>query len=129
MKLKLLLFSLVFGGLVLAGPGITYPPLRVQDEGTTLTVRPILNFVGTNITCADDTTRTTCTLSGSTSPLTTKGDIYTRDSSSDTRLPVGADGLCLVSDSTTSTGLKWASCSSGGGLTFGEVQRLVFMGQ
>jgi len=130
MKLKLLLFSLIFGSLVLAGQGITPPPLRTQDEGTTLPVRPVLNFTGAGVTCADDTTRTTCTIpgGGGASPLTTKGDLYTY-STADDRLAVGADNFCLVADSSTSTGLKWAPCSSGGGLTFGEVQRLVFMAQ
>lgn len=44
----------------------------------------------------------------STSPLTTKGDIYTF-STSDTRLPVGSNGQSLVADSGETTGLKWKS--------------------
>jgi|GEM_PF-5547385 len=43
---------------------------------------------------------------GSTSPLTTKGDLYTHDSA-DARLPVGTDGQFLVADSGETTGLKW----------------------
>jgi hypothetical protein len=35
----------------------------IQEEGGGLTQRTTLNFVGSGITCADDTTRTTCTLS------------------------------------------------------------------
>jgi hypothetical protein len=45
----------------------------VQDEGSGLTARTILNFAGAGVTCADDTTRTTCTIPGAagggTSPL------------------------------------------------------------
>jgi hypothetical protein len=34
----------------------------VQDEGGALTARTVLNFTGTGVACADDTTRTTCTI-------------------------------------------------------------------
>lgn len=42
-----------------------------------------------------------------TSPLTTKGDIYVRDSTEDTRLPVGFDDYFLNAKSSEATGLKW----------------------
>lgn len=45
----------------------------------------------------------------STSPLTTKGDIYTRNVSEDDRLPVGTDGFVLTADSASPTGNKWAA--------------------
>jgi hypothetical protein len=50
------------------------------------------------------------TKSGSASPLTTKGDLYTY-STTDTRLGVGTNGQILTADSTAATGLKWASSS------------------
>ena len=44
-----------------------------------------------------------------TSPLTTKGDVYVRNISGDTRLPVGLDTQILLADSSTTTGLKWGT--------------------
>jgi len=175
-----LIVTFVFGFLLAgalasaAGPGITYPPKQVQDEGSTLAFEPYLNFVGSAVTCVDDSAnlRSTCTITAATSPLTTKGDLYTF-TSVDARLAVGTDGLCLKSNSATATGLEWNTCSAtsaystvqdegsaltqrgtinfigtgvscvdnagstrtdctvsgGSGLTFGEVQRLVYMAQ
>jgi hypothetical protein len=54
------------------------------------------------------------TKSGGSSPLTTKGDLYTFGTG-DTRLAVGTNGHTLVADSSTATGLKWAAPAGGGG--------------
>ena len=56
------------------------------------------------------------TKSGGSSPLTTKGDLYTY-STTDARLAVGTNGHTLVADSSTATGLKWAAPAGGAGLT------------
>ena len=49
---------------------------------------------------------TAWTAVGSSSPLTTKGDLYTY-STANARLPVGTDGQILVANSTATSGLKW----------------------
>ena len=53
------------------------------------------------------------TKSGGSSPLTTKGDLYTY-STTDARLAVGTNGHTLVADSSEATGLKWAAPAGGG---------------
>ena len=45
---------------------------------------------------------------GAASPLTTKGDLYGY-STSDTRIPIGANATVLTADSTETLGLKWAT--------------------
>ena len=55
---------------------------------------------------------------GSSSPLTTKGDLYTY-STSDTRLASSAvNGDVLTVDTSTATGLKWAAPSGSSGPAF-----------
>lgn len=49
---------------------------------------------------------------------TAKGDLYAGSAANTyTKLAVGANDTVLTADSTTATGLKWASVASGGGLT------------
>jgi len=77
------------------------------------------NFYTTGSTLGSDNILTG-SLTGSTTwtgdltalaPLTTKGDIYAFSDASGlpTRLPSGTDSYALVADSTTDTGLNWAS--------------------
>jgi hypothetical protein len=62
--------------------------------------------VGTGLTLSGGTLSNSLPFN---TPLTTKGDIYTRNATADTRLPVGLDTQMLVADSSTATGLKWAA--------------------
>jgi hypothetical protein len=52
-------------------------------------------------------------IGGGSSPLTTKGDLYTY-STTDARLGVGTNGHVLTADSAEATGLKWAAAAGGG---------------
>lgn len=54
--------------------------------------------------------------SGGSSPLTTKGDLYTY-STVDARLPIGSNGTTLIADSTQTTGNKWGVLQEIGGGT------------
>jgi len=46
------------------------------------------------------------------SPLTTKGDIYCRNATVDSRLPAGSDTQLLSADASETTGLKWIDQSA-----------------
>ena len=53
--------------------------------------------------------------------LTTKGDLHGY-SSSNTRIPIGANDTVLTADSTQALGLKWATASGGGAFTLIETK-------
>ena len=69
---------------------------------------------GTGISVSTNSGTTTITntaSSGTTSPLTTKGDVWGY-SSTDARIPVGTNGQVLTADSTQTLGVKWAAAGS-----------------
>lgn len=56
------------------------------------------------------------TQAGTALPLTTKGDLFGY-STTNARIPVGANATVLTADSTEALGVKWATPAAGGGLT------------
>jgi len=80
------------------------PSLRVQSHTSTGTALEILDSGGsvTAFIKGDGT------ISGGFG-LTTKGDILTHNSTTNTRLGVGTNNYILSADSTQSTGLKWSN--------------------
>lgn len=69
---------------------------------------------GTTIAIANGGTGQTTALAAfnALSPLTTKGDLLTRDATNNIRVPVGTDGQVLVAASAQASGLQWVSPSS-----------------
>lgn len=77
----------------------------------------VILAAGSNITLTPSgNTITISSTGGSTSPLTTKGDLYTF-TTVNARLGVGSDGQILSADATQPTGLKWITASGTGSVT------------
>jgi hypothetical protein len=102
--------------------------ITTQDEGIQLSATvDTLNFVGAGVTATGAGATTTITIpgggGGSTSPLTTKGDVWGYDTA-DNRIPVGATlNMSFLVDATTALGVKWAfppSANSVGGFDYGK---------
>lgn len=95
--------------------GGTYPGPSVA--AITTTTGPTSLVVGA-VADGEYLVRSGATLIGGSpsgsSPLTTKGDLYTYDTG-DQRLAVGTNGHVLTADSTEATGIKWAAVAGGGG--------------
>lgn len=86
-----------------------------EDEGIQIdAAATTLDFVGAGVTATDAGSNvTTITIPGGSSPLTTKGDLYTYDTG-DARLAVGTNGQVLSANSATATGLEWIAAGGGG---------------
>lgn len=83
------------------------------DENSRNVIKAISSVDGTSIVnvYADPVTHRLL-VDASSSPLTTKGDIFTYSTTND-RLPVGPNGYVLSADSTQVTGLKWIVAGTG----------------
>lgn len=80
-KTLALLLALCWAVPVWADPDTFSGYTTVQEEGTALTKRRKLNFIGTGVTCADNSanTRTNCTISGGSFDATAVDDITWSD--------------------------------------------------
>ena len=67
----------------------------------------------TNVTFQQSGSDVSAYVPDSTSPLTTKGDLFGFDTAAD-RIPVGTDGQVLTADSGAALGVAWQAASGGG---------------
>lgn len=97
----------------------------IEDEGTPLTQRTKLNFVGAGVTVTDDAgdDATVVTISGGGAVATdtiwdAKGDLAVATATDTaTKLAVGANGQVLTADSAEATGVKWSTVAGTGDVT------------
>lgn len=101
----------------LVTPALGTPSALVLTNATGLVATTGLTATGTK----DSTTflrgdNTWAVPGGSSSPLTTKGDLY-GFTTVDARIPIGTDGQVLTADSAQALGLKWAAVGGTGTVT------------
>jgi len=94
-----------------------YPKVFLAGSYTfTLTGNSVVSAQGAAYLYIVDSS-TIASSGGGSSPLTAKGDIYTRSATSDCRLGVGTNGQILTADSAQACGNRWATASGTGNVT------------
>ncbi|WP_413290558.1 hypothetical protein [Bdellovibrio sp. HCB337] len=99
-----------FGAIDL-GTSVTAPAWSSASDVHTLKI-PMASDTGVTAGLLSKTDHTSFS-NKLTSPLTTKGDLLSRDASNHVRLPVGSDGQVLSADSSQASGLKWVAAATG----------------
>tara|TARA_R110001599_G_scaffold324626_1_gene536557 strand:- start:1801 stop:3204 length:1404 start_codon:yes stop_codon:yes gene_type:complete len=96
-------------------------PTVTQSEAEAGTLTSVKRFTPQRVKQAIDALAP----SGSASPLTTKGDLYTYDTA-DARLSIGTNGQALIANSSTATGLEWQALP---GQSTGSGTKVLVQGQ
>lgn len=82
--------------------------VAIHDESVDQGDVNTLDFTGAGVSASVAGATATISISGSASPLTTKGDLFGYDTA-DARIPVGNDDDVLTADSAQALGVKWAA--------------------